>query len=420
MPGTDDAPIGSAQNRPSARRRFWVPMVLGLTLLAALAYAVKFIGDAPPVQGPEFPPGLPPAAVYALPLAEETTRDVAEVTGTLKSAARAEVAAREAGAVIGVLVDEGDAVEKGAPLARLDPRRTRALHAEASAALTAATSLVSQRSAALIRARDDLAMKQSLLERRAVSKSDILDAEQALAVAEAQHDAAGDGVEEAKSRLDFLNVQIEDLVIKAPFSGVVVSRDIEVGEWVEPGTSVASLVATDPLEAWLRVPARFRNQVSQTPEDLQVRQSATGQLFTPRKTTLVPEVDPLSQLFTVVAVLENGNSLLAAGESITGRLPVGEERSHWAFPVDALVRSFAGDFVFLVDYDTKRSAGGLPSAHRAAVSVAFERNGTVYALKEAHPWSDDSLLVVEGNERLQPGQSLMVQEREGAAAAPGP
>jgi RND family efflux transporter MFP subunit len=355
------------------------------------------------------PEGLPPAAVFVQLVTQKNTQDVAKVTGSLRPMARAEVAAREAGALLEILVDEGDVVSEGAPLARLDTSRAEALHAEARASLTAASSLVDQREAEWQRAADDLTMKRGLLESKAVSKSDVLDAQQALAVTAAQRKAASDGVAEWKSRVSYIEVQLRDLEIRAPFAGVVVARHVEVGEWLTVGASVVSLVSMTPMEAWLRVPVRFRDGLSKTLENLRVIRSATDETLRPSKVILVPEVESLSQLFTVVATLDNPDGYLAPGESITGEVPVSEIAPHWQFAIDGLVRSALGDFVYIV------GDGG--TAERVAVTVAFERKGLAFVRVADDVLTKDAQIIVEGNERLQPGQPLIVREREGTMPA---
>ena len=132
----------------SEKGRRWPVLVGGLLLLLAMIYGIRMIANAPEVGGsPPMAEGLPPAAVFVQAVTETTTQELAKVTGSLRSAARAEVAAREPGAVLEVLVDEGDVVAKDALLARLDARRVAALSSEAQASLTAAKSLVDQRQA---------------------------------------------------------------------------------------------------------------------------------------------------------------------------------------------------------------------------------------------------------------------------------
>jgi RND family efflux transporter MFP subunit len=347
-----------------------------------------------------------PAAVYVAALELEQTREEAVVTGTLKARSQAAVAAREAGAVLEVLVDEGDPVKAGTVLARLDARRLEARQAEAEATLASAESLVKQREAEFERARQDVVMKRSLREREAVSESDLLDAQKAESVALAQLQGARDGVTEARSRLGLLQVQMTDLSVAAPFDGVILSRRVEPGEWVAAGAVVASIASLDPIEAWLRMPARYLDGSETELDGFRVRRSSTGELFKPDKVTRIPDVDGRSQLFTLVATLPNEGLRLAPGESVTGIVPVGAKRAYWKLPVNAVVQSARGTLVQVVQAP---EGEGLPTGRPAPVRVAFERAGAAYVAVEGSGLKEGDRIVVEGNERLMPSQPLLIQ-----------
>jgi RND family efflux transporter MFP subunit len=408
-------PEGSRSSRSA------IIVVLAIIGIVATLFTIKLMRDAPlaGAGGPGGPPmGMPPAAVFVEAVAQENAQAEATATGSLRAVSEAEIAARESGAVIEVLVDEGDVIAKGAAIARLDTRRVAAQIAEAQAALASARGMATQRMAELERAKTDLTMKSGLLDTRAVSKSDVLDAERTLAVGAALNDTAKDGIAEAASRLKFLEVQLEDLTITAPFDGVIVDRGVEPGEWVAAGAVVVSLVTVDPIEAWLKVPSRYLDDLSADTENFRVRRSASGQLIDPAKVDIIPRVEPLSQLFTVVATLPNANRRLAPGESVTGLIPVGKLEPHWRFSTDALIRSASGVFVYVVENPKKE--GELPGARRVPVEIAFERDNQAYVKVSSDAFADGDHIIVEGNERLMPGQSLMVKSREEAMSPPSP
>ncbi|MEM1293832.1 MAG: efflux RND transporter periplasmic adaptor subunit [Verrucomicrobiota bacterium] len=405
--------MSSAGNSDSPSKQGPLLMAgLALLLVGVVAAIVMVIQRAPTAGtqggGGPIPEGPPPAAVFATAVQTSTAQDESIVTGTLRAVSRADIAAHEAESVIEVFADEGDQVKKGAKLVQLDKRRTIAQLAEAKAQLQSAAKLVSQREAELKRANSDLEMKQGLLSDKAISKSEFLDAERELAVADAQAEAAKQAVAEAESRIELMEIRRKDLEISAPFSGVIAERHVEIGEWVNTGESVMTLVSVDPVEAWLSVPERYLGDVSAKPDAIQVRLSSSGEIFTPTLVSIVPDVEPTSQLFTVVATLENKKGNLAAGQSITGIVPVGKDEPHYSFPVDALVRSRMGDFVFVVDASGE---GPMPAARQVPVAVNFERFGMAFVRAKDASLSKDDRVVIEGNDRLMPGQPLMVQEK---------
>ena len=210
--------------RTNTRRNIIVAVLAILTIGTAF-YIIRLMQDAPiNVEGGQdgAPMSMPPAAVYVEILGKESVQAEAIVTGILRAASEAKIAAREPGAIVEMLVDEGFEVKQNDIIAKLDDRRITTLIEEAQATLASAKGLEGQRKAELERAESDLGMKRRLRDSKAVSQSDVLDAERALAVAIAQSGVASDRIAEAESRLSFLNVQLEDLTIRAPFDGVIV------------------------------------------------------------------------------------------------------------------------------------------------------------------------------------------------------
>jgi len=123
-------------------------------------------------------------------------------------------------------------------------------------------------------------------------------------------------------------------------------------------------------------------------------------------------VDGRSQLFTLVATLANEGRRLAPGESVTGIVPVGEKRLFWKLPVNAVVQSPRGTLVQVVQ---PPEGEGMPTGRPVPVRVAFERGGAAFVPVEGSGLQSGDQIVVEGNERLMPGQPLLIQKAESPA-----
>ena len=365
-----------------------------------------------PPPGGDGAPQMPPASVIAVEVEMENTRDRALVTGVLQAIANADVAAQEAGAVDALFAREGDKVEEGDPLVLLDIRRNTAQLNVSKASLIGAENLLAQRTAEVSRAEKDLQMKMELHLTKAVSESDLLDAKKTLTVAKAQQDAAQAGIEEALNQLEINTVQLSDLTVKAPFNGTIVARHVDPGEWVGAGTTVATIVATDPIEAWMRVPSRFLGKVSPTAESYQIRQASTGTIFEPNELSVLPDVDPRSQLFTVIAKIPNKAGKLTPGESITGIVPVGEKTQYLKVPTNAIVHSAMGMMVQIVQ--PPEGGKGMPTGRPVPVQVDFNRRGFAYIKQEQAGFQAGEQVIVEGNQNLMPGQPIIVKLAENA------
>jgi multidrug efflux pump subunit AcrA (membrane-fusion protein) len=177
-----------------------------------------------------------------------------------------------------------------------------------------------------------------------------------------------------------------------------------------------TIVSIDSVEAWLRVPERYLLDFANNTEGVRVVINNFGNL-TPAEVRIISDIDPRSRMFTVIATLDNSDQKLAPGLSLTGRVPIGKNTSHLVIPVDALLRTQSGDFIFRVKKATDPSA--MASAERIPVTISFERDGHAYILPNADTALQiDDQIVVEGNDRLQPNQPLMIQTREAEGGAP--
>ena len=168
-----------------------IRILLGWAGLAAVLGVSSWFGwqslrDAKPAEGAGAGPGRPPSVVIVRPAVEKEVVESLTVTGTLRAVRRAEVAALEAAAVDELAVDEGDLVEEGGLLARLDQRRLESQLQEAEAALTSAQAELAQRKAELDRALQNQEMMRDLWEERAVAEREYLDSVREFKVAEAR------------------------------------------------------------------------------------------------------------------------------------------------------------------------------------------------------------------------------------------
>jgi len=348
--------------------------------------------------------GPPPATVIMASVESRVSAKRQTIIGTLQARSRSAVAALEAGALLEVLIEEGDTVKKDEVIAVLDGRRLKAQIAEAKAEVTVAEAFQHQKESRVERSTIDLKMKEKLFGDGAVSEAELLDARSANNVDRSVAQAAGDSVAAAKSRLELFTVRLTDLEIRAPFDGRVVERHAELGEWVAAGSPVATLVSSGEIEAWLKVPERFAESIRG--QEIPVTVKATGQTVTSISLRVVPEAQAATRTLEVIATLPNPGGTLLPGLSVTAELPVMASEERLVVPVNAVVQGYSGPGVFI----PLDQGGPMPVAKRLAVEVAFQDNENVY-LKPGELKVGDQV-VVEGNERLFPFQPLNIVTRD--------
>lgn len=179
------------------------------------------------------------------------------------------VAAKYAGRVIDILVEEGDMVKKGDIIAHIDAQELQAQRNGAKARLAAAKNAVAQAQAEITHreAEQDLAQAEEQRAKALVDtgiskelydqrKAAVKTAEAALNVARAQFNSAENQVEMAQAEIDRLNVLIEDAVLRAPMSGRVQYRLAEPGEVVSAGSRVVTILNLENVYMTIFLPTR--------------------------------------------------------------------------------------------------------------------------------------------------------------------
>jgi RND family efflux transporter MFP subunit len=194
---------------------------------------------------------------------------VLDASGYVTARRQATVSAKITGKVTEVLIEEGMRVEAGAVLARLDDTEAKAQLALARAQLTAARSQLAEIRAQLDQAERDFARQEELLRRQLVSA-------QSMDAARAQRDAlrarlgsAEEQVRVAQESVSVARVQLDNTVIRAPFSGMVVAKAAQPGEMISPisagggftRTGIGTIVDMDSLEIQVDVNEAYINRV---------------------------------------------------------------------------------------------------------------------------------------------------------------
>ena len=370
-------------------------LVLSLSLAGCGDEPVQAGGEGGPPQGP------PPAAVRAAPARVETVQQMRRLTGNLRAKQRSRVAVIEPGRVEAIEFDEADVVEKGDVLVRVDDRRLREDLAQAEAQLAVAEANQIQREAELERVQSDLQSRQAAAEQAsgAVSETELRQARTDVAVAEALVNAAEKEANAARTRISRIEVQLEDTTVRAPFAGRVLSRLVEVGEYVSPGTAVAELASTDVYEAVIDVPETI-DAASADAQTVTIELDRGGELQV-QNVRVVGDVDPRSRRFALVADVA-GDDRLSPGMSVTATVPVSGQAARTVVPSDAIGRSDVGPHVLMI---VDGPAGKMATPVR--VTVDFRR-GSDAVLADPAPVPPGAMLVVEGGERIMPGQGVEV------------
>jgi len=383
---------------------------------------------------------MPPAPVVVTPIVEREVGAWRSFVGTVEPSRLSTVGGEVEGVVVEYLAREGDRVEQGQPLAKL---RTRLLELR----LTAERSTLELREHALAELQNGsrpeeideararlgraqiavevndwkLARAKKLQKTNVISETELYDAR--LAARQASDDLraeeaafklveAGPRKERIAQALAQTKVQearvaqLEDALerhtICAPFDGYVVAEHTEVGQWLAKGAAVAAIAALDEVDVRVPVVEDYVRGVKLGMEVDVTIDALPGQRLRGRLNAIVPQADTRARTFPVKIRVKNprGESgvLIKAGMFARIHVPVGQKRLALVVPKDALVLGGAQPVLFVVRDGAARP---VPVTTGIAVDSLIQVEGEVAA---------GDLVVVRGNERLQPNQKVRVVE----------
>ena len=305
-----------------------------------------------------------------------------ELSGTVRALRDSNLSVAVNALVKSLQVDIGSRVKKGDLLLVLDDSIVKQEHQRALAQLSAAETTATEAT----RLRDEALRLQK---QSHIAQTEVSARESAATLATAR-------VQEARAEARIAAEQLAKHQLKAPFDGVISARWTDVGQWLNPGDQVFTLVSMDLVRLDVQLPQEHLASIEHL-QTVQIRPDSQPDLQIPaRIDTLVPVGDAsLSFLLRLVAT-----------ETAPARVPGASARAHLAFkqtktavllPRDAVLRNADGNFsVFVVENGkAKRRPITLGSSSRAGY---FVEQGL----------QADEQVVVRGNELLSDGQSVIV------------
>ncbi len=278
---------------------------LSLLLLAACALAA--CSDAPPADEGKSDPAskrLTTLVVQPAMVPRETAFD-----GAVEAVNQSTVSAQTSGRVVELPYDVGDFVESGAVIARLTTTEQRARSEAHEAALAGARAQLAEAQLAHDRMKDVYA-------KRLVAKAQYDKSVTDLDAARARHEAAQASLTEAREGLGYT-------VIKAPYSGIVVARHVQMGETVTPGRQLMTGLSLEHLRAVVEIP---QQHIGPLRKHLRARVILPdGRSVDATELRIPPSANPATHSFRVLVTLPQGDHGVFPGTLVKVAFVSGEQ-----------------------------------------------------------------------------------------------
>ncbi len=326
---------------------------------------------------------MPPARVSVAKVIRGRIAPQNEFIATIFYQEISETASEISGLVGMVYFEEGQRIKKGQILVELGSEILRKR-------LQATTASFEQSLAELEIAGIDLKRRQKLLKKKSISKQSY--DENRFQVIGLEKRAAS-----LKADVERLEIELEKKIIRAPFDGIVIKRHVDRGEWISEGETVAVIGSDDTIDIVAEVPQRFIQYIK---NGMQVSITANSSNFVGAVIAIVPRGDVATRTFPVKIRSPNDHTLIE-GMSARVTLPTGKITPALIVPRDAVISKF-GQIVVYAVVDSKSNMIPVQIVGYDGLSAGVESQGL----------AEDMLVVVDGNERLQNGQTVVFQKPE--------
>ena len=299
-----------------------------------------------------------------------------DVIGSLTASTGADLAVEVSGIVEEVYFDSGGDVEAGARLVRLraTDETARLATLQAQAELAAATHRRNQR----------------LFDIQGIS--------------EAEFETSSAALKSAEATVDEQRAVIEKKLVRAPFDGHLGIRNVNVGQYVNPGTIVVTLQALDPINFDFLVPQQMLERLH--PGQLvEVHVDAyPNTIFTGHITTIDPKIDLATRNVAVRTMLPNSDHRLLPGMYATARIDTGAQAHHLTLPQTAVTFNPYGTTVYRVEEQTED--GQTKFVVRQTFVTTGETRGDQVAILSGISEGDE--IVSAGQFKLQNGAAIEI------------
>jgi len=352
------------------------PSGIRLLILSALILSIPS-----GLWGQQKQPGPPPANVTVARVKSGRVAPQAEFIATVFYQEISETAAEMSGLVETVRFEEGQRVQVNQILVELGSELLRKR-------LQAAVSSYEQILSELQIARIDLKRREVLYKKKSISEQ---------AYDENRFRVIGLGKRSAalKAQVEQFEIELKKKVIRAPFGGLVIKRQVDRGEWVSEGDTVAVIGKDDTIDIVAEVPERYIQYIK---KDMRVNATANGHNLNGTVIAIVPRGDVATRTFPVKIRTANDYALIE-GMSARVILPTAESVNTLIVPRDAVIAKFGQNVVYVVSDSTAKM-----------MPVQIIGYSGLNAGIQVKGLKDGMLVVIEGNERLQDEQAVVYQK----------
>jgi membrane fusion protein (multidrug efflux system) len=358
--------------------------LLGLIIIIGILAGIKFLQIRHMIdEGSKMVP--PPETITATPARLQSWESILTATASVDAVQGVTIAAEQAGKVVKINFTAGEMVQKGAQLAQLD---TSAEEAQLRA-------MESSRNLA----RTNLRRLAELADQGLISRSEF--------------DTAEADFKQAEAQADNIQAVIDRKIIRAPFSGRLGIRRINLGQILKEGQEIVTLQTLDPVFVNFMLPQQELDRIATgMPARVTVAGSQENNL-TGTITAIDPKVDDITRNIRVQATVANAKESLRPGMFVNVAVILPQPEKVVTIPGTAVLYAPYGDSVFIVEDKKDEKSGEDVKMLRQQFVRLGEKRGDFTAVLSG--LKEGEMVASTGVFKLRNGQAVVVDNSHAPA-----
>jgi membrane fusion protein, multidrug efflux system len=320
----------------------------------------------------------PPAQISAVETETEAVPRFATGIGSVAAVHQVTINPEVGGRITKIFFEPGTAVRAGDPLVQLNdaPERGDLASYEAQARL----------------AQIEVERSSQLAQRQFASRETL--------------DQRQSQLDQAQAMILKTEALIAQKLIRAPFSGQLGTRQVEVGQYLTPGAAIVTLTDMSTLYVNFTLPSQLRAQISVGQRVNVTADAYPGRIFAAEITTIEPQVSADTRTMTVQATMKNPDNALLPGMFVNAAVVLPPQPDTVVLPETAVDYTLYGDSVYVIREDGK-DANGKPvlKAIRTPVKTGARWGNKVAILDGLKP---GERVVAAGQVKVQNGAQVVV------------
>lgn len=241
-----------------------------------------------------------------------------EITGSIEANEAVTLRSEVAGLVTGIYFKEGSNVSKGTTLVKINDRD---IQAQLREAITRQNLSASNENRA-----------KQLLEKGAISQE--------------EYDTSLAELQALRSQVQLIRAQLAKTTIIAPFSGKVGLRNISVGEYLTPNTTIANLLSTNPVKISFSIPEKYVSQLK-TNSSISFNIDGSNKTYTGKIFAIEPGINEQTRTLQIKALAPNVNNELLPGSFAKVKLALSAIKDAILIPTEAVIPVLQGKVVYV-------------------------------------------------------------------------